>query len=234
MLIGLASIRKGKSLKPEMKFLVAMAFIPVLLAYGISLVITPFFISRYLIASVPSLFILIVCLLSKYKKPIAVSFACVLIALTALGSAQQAASPNTTVKENYRGVADYINNRIQPQDLVVLSAPFTVYPFEYYYHGSAQIDTLPDWNRSSVGGIPAFNKKTMPAQIAAQNENHHYIYLVLSQNQGYENTIKQYYLKHFKKIYVKTYSPDLTLYVYQVGYYTVPPISQASNLLSTF
>jgi mannosyltransferase len=226
MLVGLLAIRRGKAITSEQLFIATMATIPVLLAYGLSLVVTPFFLSRYLIASVPSIFILIICLLSKYKKAAALIGALLLIIATALGSIQQAVSANTPVKENYQQVVAYIDDRVQPQDLVVLSAPFTIYPFEYYYHGSAQIDTLPNWNRSSVGGIPAFNPKTLPAQVAAQNANHHYIYLVLSQDQGYEDTIRQYYLDHFKQIGHKTYSPDLTLYVYQVGYYTVPPLGQ--------
>jgi mannosyltransferase len=225
MLLVLVAVRRGIKVGYDIGFIAAMALVPVALAYGLSLIVTPFFLSRYLIASVLPILVLLLWLFSKYGRKFAVGLAILALVVSGLGSYEQAVSAQTPVKEDYRAVATDINNEIKPQDLVVLSAPFTIYPFEYYYRGSAQIDTLPDWNRAAVGAIPAFNAKTMPAQIMAQNQHHRYIYLVLSQDQGYESTISHYYLTHFKQISHKVYSPDLTLYVYQVGYYTVPPLA---------
>jgi mannosyltransferase len=148
-----------------------------------------------------------------------------------LTSIQQDKSPYTPVKEDYKDVAQTIQKEAGPQDIVVLSAPFTIYPFEYYYTGNAQIDTIPIWDRGTPGAIPAFSKKTLPTQAKQIAAYHHYLYLVLSQNQGYENTVKQYFLGHYSKISEHTYSPDLTLYVFKVGYFQVPALGSAKTII---
>jgi mannosyltransferase len=223
MLFALFAIARGKKTSSAFSFIVTMATVPVILAYVISLTITPFFLSRYMISCVAPLMIVVIWVFSSYARRAAVAISVVLVLVSGAASYQQITSASTPVKENYQQAVEYINAHAEPQDLVVVSAPFTIYPVEYYYHGSAQVETLPNWSRA--GGIPAFNKATLPAQIAAQNADHRYIYLLLSQDQGYETTIKQYYLTHFQQISHHTYSNDLTLYVYKVGFYTVPPIS---------
>jgi len=67
-------------------------------------------------------------------------------------------SASTPVKENYKGVADYLNLHVKPDDIIALSAPFTIYPIEYYYKGQAGIDTIPKWNRFAHGPIPSFHR----------------------------------------------------------------------------
>lgn len=225
MLIALLAVRKGKEAPLAVSFIASMALLPVLLAYGVSLIITPFFVSRYMIAAVAPLLLFLLWLFSNSKtQQVSRSVATLLIAITFLGTFSQITHSQTPVKENYQEVVNEINKDVQPQDLVVISAPYTIYPIEYYYKGSAQIQTLPNWDRVSGGSIPAFDETKLPEEVAKQNENHRYIYLILSQDQGYEETIRQYYLKNFKQVKQKIYSDDLALYVYQVGYYTVPPL----------
>jgi hypothetical protein len=229
MLIALVAVRRSRGLSSELKFIATVSILPVLLAYTISLVITPLFLSRYMATIVPPVLIMIVYLFSRYRQKYAAFVVALLFVTTIAGSAVQATSSGTPVKEDYRQAAMDINSSIQPQDVVVLSAPFTIYPFEYYYRGDAQIATLPNWNRSQAGSIPAFDRAKLPGQVAELNKNHRYIYLLLSQDQGYEDTIYQYYLTNFKQISRKTYSPGLTLYVYQVGYYTVPAVGSLES-----
>lgn len=232
MLIALFAVRRSKGISAELSFLATMSILPVFLAYLVSILITPFFLSRYMVIAVAPLLILVVYLFSKYSRRTALSAAAVLILLTSLTSFLQAHSSATPVKENYRLAANDINAIIQPQDLVVLSAPFTIYPFEYYYRGTAQIQTLPLWDRAKVGATPSFNPSTLPKDVESLHKSHRNIYLLLSQDQGYEDVIANYYLTHFKQLSKKTYSPGLTLYVYQVGYYTVPPIRYSEPLMS--
>ena len=229
MLLALVAVRRTKKVSPEAGFIATMAALPVILAFVISLVITPFFLSRYMVSCVAPLLILIVWLFSQYKSGFARAASIALILITILGSVQQIRSPETPVKENYKEAVAYINENVVPQDLVVISAPFTIYPVEYYYTGSAQIQTLPKWDRTSAGAIPAFDESKLPEDVANYNKDHRYIYLLLSHDQGYEETIEQYYLKNFKQISSRSYSDDLTLYVYQVGYYTVPPLNLATE-----
>lgn len=229
MLLALVAVRRTKKVTPEAGFIASLAVLPVTLAFVASLIITPFFLSRYMVSCVAPLLVLIVWLISQYRKNLARIAAVILVLITVFGSVQQTRSDATPVKENYKDAVAYINENVVPQDLVVISAPFTIYPVEYYYTGSAQIQTLPKWDRTSAGAIPAFDETKLPEDVAAYNKDHRYIYLLLSHDQGYEETIKQYYLQNFKQISTKTYSDDLTLYVYQVGYYTVPPLNLATE-----
>jgi mannosyltransferase len=222
MLIGFLAVQRNQRLTPQVSFMATMAVVPVAMAFILSYLITPFFLSRYLISSVGPLLIFLVWLLSYYGKRLARVIAAVSLIGLLLTFMQQIRSPSTPVKENYRQATAYINQHIEPQDIVVLSSPFTIYPFEYYYTGQAAIATLPIWQRSGNSAIPAFNTKTFPSQVAKLNFNHHDVYLLLSYDQGYEAVIKQYYLDHFKQVYSHTYSNDLTLYEYQIGYYNVP------------
>jgi mannosyltransferase len=224
MLFGLLAVRRTHRADAKIGFIANMAFTPVLMAFILSLVVTPFFLSRYLISSLAPLIIFIVWMITAYGKKLGRFLSIFMVAILIATSIQQDFSSSTPVKEDYKDAVAYINAKATPEDAVVISTPFTIYPVEYYYHSNAAITTLPIWDRRSFGGIPGFNKATMPAQIASINKDHHYVYLLLSYDQGYETTIRQYYLAHFQQISHHTYSDDLTLYIFKVGYVTVPPI----------
>jgi mannosyltransferase len=227
MLISLLAIRRHLSLPKEVVYIATLAFVPIVIAFAVSLVVRPFFLSRYMIAGVASLIILTLWAISQYRGNIARVVASLVLIATSLSITQQTINSMTPVKENYRDAAEYINQKATPQDLVVLSSPFTVYPFEYYYDGVASIKTLPSWDRTSSGAIPAFDANTLSEQVDAYNQNHRYIYLLLSQDQGYQEDIENYYLTNFKQVSKKQYSDGVTLYVYQVGYYKVKPLSES-------
>lgn len=227
VLVAFFAIKRGQRLTLELSYIITAAFVPVIIAYLLSFVASPFFLSRYMISSVGPLIILMVWLISHYGRKLSVVASGLILVTLVLTSWQQAVSATTPVKEDYQAVAASVAHNAHPQDIVIISAPFTIYPFEYYYNGSARIDTLPIWNRQATGAIPAFRQAALAAQATQVNTNHQYAYLVLSQNQGYENQIKQYYLHHFKEVSHKTYSPGLSLYVFQVGYNTVPPLGSA-------
>jgi mannosyltransferase len=233
VLLAFFAIKRGQRISLEISYLITAALVPVIMAYLLSFVVNPFFLSRYMISCVAPLVIVIVWLISNYRRRFAYTCAALIVVGTIFSSIQQDSSALTPVKENYREVAQTINREATPSDIVVLSAPFTVYPFEYYYTANAQIDTLPIWNRQAAGAIPAFNKAALPSQVNQIATNHRRLYLVLSQNQGYENTIKQYFLHHYPKLYQKTYSPDLTLYVFKVGYNVVPPLGSPQTIIKS-
>lgn len=233
VLLAFFAVKRGQRLSPELSYIVTAAFVPVVMAYVLSFIHEPFFLSRYMISSVPPLLILIVWFISNYRRRPAMVASIVLAILIVITSYRQITSAATPVKENYQAVAESVKARATSSDIIVMSAPFTVYPFEYYYNGNTQIATLPTWNRQSPGAIPAFNPATLPAEVKQLSAHHQYTYLILSQNQGYENQIKQYYLHHYKLVSHTTYSPDLELYVFQVGYYTVPAIGSPKTLIQT-
>lgn len=224
VLAGFFAVKRGQQISKEVSFMLTMAFVPIIVAFGLSFIMSPFFLSRYMISSLPPLIIVIVWLVSHYARKFYLVLSAAIIAIIIVTSYFQISSINTPVKENYRGVASLIAQQASPEDAVVLSAPFTVYPFEYYYQGSSTIYTLPNWNRSNVGAIPTFNPHTLPSQVNQIRSNHQKIFLVLSYNQGYENKIKMYFDDHFARTETEHFSPDLNLYVYRVNYNQVPSI----------
>jgi chromate transport protein ChrA len=224
VLIGFFAIRKNQRFSPEISYLICAAIVPVVLAFGLSFVVKPFFISRYMISVIAPLTIVLVWFISHYNRRFALAAASLIILIISATSFQQLRSADTPVKEDYRGVAQYIAQNANPQDVVILTAPFTVFPFEYYYEGDAKLNTLPIWQRSKAGAIPAFNKDKLEDEVTQLNSGHKDVYLLLSQDQGYEDEIRDYYEGRFEQKYEKTYSRGLELRVYKVGYNDVPAL----------
>lgn len=226
VIVALLFVRYKQRVVPPLAYLLTAAILPVLVAFAASLVIKPFFLSRYMVSCVPPLTIFTIWLISQYRLFLRWILSLGLVAIIAATSYTQIHNPMTPVKEDYQAVAQTISRQATPRDLVVLSTPFTIYPFEkVYQNGPTQIQTLPIWNRRAVQGIPPFNPQLLPQQVAQLAAGHRYIYLVLSYNQGYENTIRNYFQHHYKMISQQTFSHDLTLYVFQVGYTNPYPLS---------
>lgn len=226
VLIGFFAIRKNQRFSPGISYLMCAAILPVVIAFGLSFIVEPFFISRYMISVIPPLTIVLVWFISQYNRRYAVAAGGVILLIVSMATFEQLRSAATPVKEDYKSAAQHIEQEAKPQDLVVLSAPFTVFPFEYYYEGDAKINTLPIWQRDKAGAIPAFDNRKLPADVARLNSGHQYIYLLLSQDQGYEENIRDYYEQRFERKYVKHYSPDVELRVYRVGYNQVPALGE--------
>jgi uncharacterized membrane protein len=218
VLIFLLLKRKFSGYNFETAFFSTIAFAPLLIVFFFSLFIRPFFVSRYLAYCIPSLYILISYLLTLYGRTIATFLRLVLICSMMAGFVFQIRSFNSPVVENYRAAVDYINANIKYQDVFIVSAPFTIYPVEYYYRGETPINTLPIWDRSAQGQIPAFVASELPNQVNGLIKSYYRVWLLLSYDQGYEKDIRLYFDTNFQKLESKTFSKDLTLQVYQVGY----------------
>jgi len=219
LLVVVALVMVRRSYKPNtaVNYIAVAAFVPVVLAYIISF-ITPFFLSRYMFAAVVPLFILLAWILSRYSKKVAI-IVTLLIALLIGGMfANQTYTNNARVRENYEMVAKDVAEKATPSDLIVMSSPFTVYPFEYYYNGTTQIKTLPIWDRQNPGPVTAFNAAELPSQVDELRKGHENIYLILSYDQGYEDEVLDYFKNNLELVSQKTYSPKLEMLVYRVGY----------------
>ncbi len=228
VLAALASVRVGVRLDRATAYLVVAAFVPVLLAFVVSHLVTPFFLSRYMIAALPALLLIVVRFTSSLTRPVARVLAAVLLAVTVLGTVVQAANPETPVDEDYRTAAQLVAGGATPQDVVVLSSSFTVYPFEYYYDGDARVATLPLWDRE--GSAPAFDPAQLPEQVESLTEGHRYVYLLLSYDQGYEEDVFQYFQRNFEQTAVHEPSPGLRLLVYRVGYSELLPAGELDGV----
>lgn len=191
-----------------------MAFLPTVLLFAVSVLIRPVFLSRYLIMSLVPIYLILSSLLFSYKSVTNRLVKILIVILMCVALGVQIISPDTSAKENYRGTINYIISKAQKTELVAISAPFTIYPFYYYYNGSAKLVTIPPWDLSA--GIPTFDEVLMNKQLDDFGKTYTRIYLVLSYDQGYEKKIKYAADSKFKLVEEKTFSPKLNLYVYDV------------------
>ena len=220
VLLGFLAIGRRSRLSAETVFFGIVLSLSFVTVFGASLVVTPIFESRYLIFTAPAFYLLIASLFWSYLPWLSRMARWSMAALVLATLVLEIQSPATPVKENYAGAVAYISAHATAQDAILLSAPFTIYPVQYYYRGPATVSTLPVWNQFAVGPIPAFSAQKLPAEVAQTTESDQNVYLLLSYNQGYEENIKRYFDSHYDRLYVHTFSHDLTLYVYRLRYNT--------------
>lgn len=128
-------------------FVIFQILIPVGLAFILSY-LRPIFLSRYLIISSLFLYLYIIYIINTYfRKQIKFLYFGVIF-IIGLSLLLQIANPNTPVKENFEDISLYLTAKATVRDVIVLSAPFIIYPFEYYYQGITSVETFPIWDRS--------------------------------------------------------------------------------------
>jgi len=219
VLLGFFALQRGgKKVPVETAVFVLVATLPVIMAFIISVTIRPFYLSRYLIVSLPALLIFIAWLLTRYRRWVGVTIGSLLVVIIAALFVVQVVNPNTPVKEDYKVAVQYLNENVGVSDVVVLAAPFTVYPVEYYYEADAKLTTQPVWDRFSSGAIPAYDESKVEAETKENVGAYQKAWLVLSYDQGYNEKIKQYYDNHFEKLSEERFSPGLVVYEYKIRY----------------
>lgn len=211
------ALRQSIKLSPESQLFILSIVIPMILAYVLSFLLRPVFLPRYLILTLPPLLLIISAVIYTYPKKLTAVFQVALLAPMIGMLFLQGYSDETPVKENYRAAVSYLNREVSPRDLIVISAPFTVYPIEYYYRGLGKIETLPHWDRSLPGGIPPLNKEDLPQSVGLITKGHDRAFLLLSYDQGYEDDIKIYFDSNFDKIETRNISHNMHLYVYALN-----------------
>ncbi|MEX0597753.1 MAG: glycosyltransferase family 39 protein [Candidatus Paceibacterota bacterium] len=196
-------------------FVIFQILIPIGLAFMLSY-LRPIFLSRYLIVSSLFLYAYIVYLINTYFTKQAKIVYLGVIFLIGMFLLIQIFSPYTPVKENFEDISIYLIAKATVRDVIVLSAPFTIYPFEYYYQGITSVETFPRWDRSKVSSIPPFDSNSIEEQVNEIKEGHQYMYVILSYDQGYEKEFKTYLDNNFQKIDKREFSPGLVLYQYKL------------------
>jgi hypothetical protein len=130
----------------------------------------------------------------------------------------QTNAASTPVKEHYENTASYLEQTATPSDLIAVSAPFTIYPLEYSYHGSARIITIPFWDRFSYGPIPAYSTAELIKEIDTYKLIYSRLFVVLSYDQGYQKDIQQYLDTHYQLLETKDFSETIEVRVYKLRY----------------
>ncbi|HVT74899.1 MAG TPA: glycosyltransferase family 39 protein [Candidatus Paceibacterota bacterium] len=205
--------------RPETSYFAAASFVPIALAFVVSATLQPIFLSRYLIICLPSLYALVIYLLSTYRRATSDMLVSALVLGMLAALSAQAIEPSSPVKEGFREAAAYVEQGIMPTDLFVVSAPFLTYPVEYYYRGAARLDTFPKWERYAKDSVPApFSMNDLATTSAAWARTYNRLFLLLGYDQGYNEDIRIYMDEHYQRLDTQTFSRGLALYVYKLRY----------------
>ncbi len=212
--------QKTKGIKDEFKFFLYVSFLPIILAFLISLFLRPVLLSRYLIFVIPSMYIIVSRLLynPNMQKQNLLRYARFgVLAIMLFGLIHQTFSINTPAKENFREATVYISERATNQDVVALSAPFIVYPVEYYYRGKAKVTTIPYWDRLANSAIPNLDDQELKTEVTQMESKYKKVWLLMSYDQGYQAKVEDYFKYNYKLLEQKEFSPKLILYVYELN-----------------
>lgn len=221
LIFAFLTLRRDVRLTPVTEFLLLSLLVPIIVSFGVSFVV-PVFVSRYLIFTAPALFLLLGSLFGSYSPRAANLVQVGLAGVMAVMLVVEIINPATPVKENYREAAQFMSAHATPQDTIVLAAPFTLYPIEYYYRGEAPVTTLPTWDQYAYGPIPPFDAAKLPQQVKQDAGSSQNVWLLLSYDQGYNDTVKSYFDNHYQRLASQSFSPGLNLYEYKVRYDTAP------------
>ncbi len=219
IVLGFLTLRRTR-IAPETEYFLTTIIIATTIAFGISVFIEPVFVSRYLIFTVPSLYLILTSVFNNYPTSIARLARITLLGLMIFTLVVEIKNPTAPVKEDYEQAVGYLNQHVSAQDAVAISAPFTIYPVEYYYRGPTPLYTLPIWDRYAYGPIPPFSESALPNDVAQIATDHQDIWVLLSYDQGYEKKIKDYFDNHYQRILSMNFSQDLNLYEYKLRYDT--------------
>ncbi|MBL8029890.1 MAG: glycosyltransferase family 39 protein [Candidatus Doudnabacteria bacterium] len=216
-------LQKNNRLDKNALYFLLTAFLPPLLIFLISITIRPIFVTRYFIFTVPSLFLFLSWLIYAYSKTVSYLLKTTFVSAMICTLYLQNVLPNAPIKENYRAAASYLSSQSSNQDLIAISAPFTIYPIEYYYQGPAKLVTIPSWNRYEIGPVPEFSLENLNSESKNFEKVYQKVWLVLSYDQGEEAEIKKYFDEKYHKVDELVISNGLRLYAYKLRY--DPPVS---------
>jgi len=216
-LIGFIFLARRHPISDQIYFLVLATLMPIAIVYVVSKVAVPMFLSRYLIIVTPPLYIFLAWFISELKGKTRL-FIMIIFGTILIGSlVNQLTNPNVPTREDYRAAAEFIQDEVNPRDVVVMSPPYLLYPFQYYYQGKAQITTIPIWDKRK-GGIPQVTEEELAKDAEIIKGNHRRIFLLVGLDLVGALQTKQYFDFHLTKLDKRQFSANLWLHVYQAEY----------------
>lgn len=217
-LLAFLALRRGSGVDSKTIYLITVFFMPIAISLFVSVYFRPIFLARYLIFTLPFLYLLLSWFFYRYPRRLMTFFSFSVALILIFGLVNEGASDTVPTKEDYRDVVKYLEVNAKPTDVIVVSAPFTIYPILYYYRGASTITTLPIWDQNKVGPIPSFSMEKLPKEVDSIRGSHSYVWVLLSYDQGYSENIRMYFDTHFEKTQTKIFSPGLILYEYKLRY----------------
>lgn len=145
-------------LRRDVALLCAWIVLPVAIGIGASILWMPIFLSRYGMGSHPPLLLLAAFGWTKYAKDWRGAILCTgfvaVIAIASLPLLRRA--PYANPKDDWRGVASFLDKREQPIDCVLFVPAYEALSLEYYRRNSSC-----HWGAMNVAGLPG----KMPASV---------------------------------------------------------------------
>ena len=204
----------------DYNYLIVSVVMPLAVSFAISISVRPIFQARYLIFTLPALSLCVSALIDSATPAVRRLVTIITLGLFVIFLVILSSNLNTPTKEDYATVASRLMVVANPQDIIIVSAPFTIYPLEYYYQGPTAVATLPRWNQYVSGPIPAFNESKLPQEVLETTANHQRAWLLLSYDQGYEKKIRDYFDNHYERLAMYNISPGMTFSLYKLRYDT--------------
>ncbi|MDO8604608.1 MAG: glycosyltransferase family 39 protein [bacterium] len=231
MLVWFFTLHKAQAKNIDSNYLIMLIILPIMITFFLSLLIRPVFEARYLAYIFPAIGLLIASTIGNLGIGLRRIINVAIVASLSIALVVLAENPNTPIKENYRGATEYLKIHATPSDVIIVSAPFTIYPLDYYYQGSTRITTLPLWDRYATGPIPPLQTADIERQVKEITGTYERVWLLLSYDQGYESEIRNYFNNHYEMLEKKELSPNMSLALYKLRYDTSNIVTLTTNPL---
>ena len=232
ILLSFIYIRAFRRFNKDMFLTVFGILFPILLVFFISQKVVSIFLTRYLIFVSVFLFLIIAKTSVSLKSRMGRGITTLLLFSLLLSSTfDQMADANNINNENYRDAVSYITQHAQKHDLIVISAAFTIYPFDYYYKGSNDFVTLPKWDKKKpINFTPTPDQ--MASLITDAKGSYYNIYLIESYDQSHTNDTVHWFNNHLKQIDTKYFGYNVEIHEYKIRYTPLPEDSLIQKINS--
>ncbi len=208
---------RSKLLSKNLSYFFLASILPVAITFAASF-IRPVFLPRYLIFTIPSLFLLIAWSLTKSSHKIAQTITALLLVVMGLSVVNQGISAQSPASEDYQAVNQYLAVQPSYQDLVAVTSPFTIYPIEYNYRGQARLTTIPVWDRYTDVTIPSFDEEGFDGKLREWREVYYRLFVVFSYDQGYAERIRIFLDTNYQLLDTQEFGENIRVRVYQLRY----------------
>ncbi|MDO8510463.1 MAG: glycosyltransferase family 39 protein [bacterium] len=217
ILLAFAFLAKRNPFSPKVGFLMLGVVVPIVLTFFVSYFVIPMYLSRYLIVITPFLYIFLAWFASALTGKTKPIFIGSLVALIAGALLLQYFHPESPARENYRDAVKFVSERATAYDAVVISPPYLIYPFEYYYRGNGTVFTVPIWDKRK-GGIPTITADGVKKDVNTIQLYHKKLYLLLATDLYGAMEVKAAFDNSFRKLEKRQFSRTVWVHVYD-GYF---------------
>lgn len=191
--------------------------VPIILVYSASILIKPMYLTRYVITVTPMYYILLSWYFGELVKSTKIIFSSAFFTLLFVSLLIQGFHPDNPVRENYKEAVAFLHENTTFRDVIVVSPPYTIYPFNYYYHGESTVSTIPIWNKKK-GGIPVTTEELLSTDIPKLQVGRRRFYVLLTDNLEGSDLVKKYFDNHYTKLEKHQFSKHIWVEVYQAEY----------------